>query len=307
MRAIYFVFLFNTLGVSLWEGKLAAGRQSLSEQRIALFEKEGRGTGHGATYVPGRALRDMPGAGRLHRFACSRCGGRQIVLPSDVEFAVFLLEYWDPFTLDLQEHFPLLEVEKTMWLATLLGVTHPRLRDGSPAILMTTLMVSKRSAGGPRWVAIDVVSSHEAQRSPSDANRIKSEYWRRRGIEHRIEYSTGLNSHKAMHLSSLFNVAESIVNHGISRSQRSAQRAVLNQLKVRTGSSLLVLCHQAADANGLARAACVAAMRELIALGIVECSFDVPVLLSQKRRDVRLRLPLGGANVEREARNAASR
>ncbi|WP_429353973.1 hypothetical protein [Paraburkholderia sp. 32] len=201
----------------------------------------------------------------------------------------------------------MLEVEKTMWLAELLDVRHPKLRDGSPAILMTSLLVSKRRAGDHRWLAIDVVSSPKAPTSPSDANRIKGEYWRRLGIDHRIEYSSGLNSHKAMHRGSLFNVAESIVNHGISRAQRSAQRAVLNQLKGRAGSTLLALCHEAADANGLARPACVAAMRELIALGIVECSFDVPVLLSQKRRDVRVRLPLGGANVQRKPRKAASR
>jgi len=286
---------------------MAAGKQSLSEQRIALFRKEGRGTGQGSAYVPGRALRDMPGAGRLHRFACSRCGGRQIVLPSDVELAAFLLEYWDPLTVDLQEHFPILEVEKTIRIAELLGLRHPALRDGSPAILMTSLMVSKHSAGGPRRLAVDVVSSLEVQRSPSDANQIKREYWRRLGIDHRIEYSTGLNSYKAMHLESLFNVAESIVNHGISHTQRSAQRAVLNQFKKRAGSTLLALCHEAADANGLERPVTVAAMRELIALGIVECSFDVPVLLTQKTRDVRVRPSLDGANVQHEARKAGSR
>lgn len=286
---------------------MAAAEQSLSEQRIALFRKEGRGTGQGSAYVPGRALRDMPGAGRLHRFVCSRCGVRQIVLPSDVELAAFLLEYWDPLTSDLREHFPILEVDRTIRIAELLDVRHPALRDGSPTILMTSLMLSKHSAGGHRQLAVDVVSSLEAQRSPSDANQIKREYWRRLGIDHRIEYSSGLNSYKAMHMNSLFNVAESIVNHGISRVQRSAQRAVLNQFKRRAGSTLLALCHEAADANGLARPITVAAMRELIALGIVECSFDVPVLLAQKTRNVRVRPPLAGTKVQDKARKAGSR
>ncbi|MFL9933753.1 hypothetical protein P0D88_32160 [Paraburkholderia sp. RL18-103-BIB-C] len=270
---------------------MAARIQSLSEQQIDLFQKEGRGTGDGADYVAGRDLRDMSGIGRLRRFACTRCGGRQIVLPSDAELSMFLDEHWDPCTRDLHEHFPLIDVEKTMLLAEILGVRHPKLRDGSPAILMTSLMVSKRKAGSYKWQAIDIVSSREAQHTPSDANRIKSEYWRRLGVDHRIEYSTGLDSHKSKHLWNLFNIAESIANRGLSDSQRLAQQAVLKrlsrrqvigQLKIHAGSTLLTLCHEAADTNGIARAACVAAMHELIALGIVECSLDIPVLLSQK-------------------------
>jgi hypothetical protein len=280
---------------------MATGKQSLSDQRQALFKKEGRGTGDGPDYVPGRALRDMPGIGRLHRFACSRCGGRQIVLPSDVELAVFVKEYRDPRTTDLNEHFPLLDVKKTTWLAEISGFKHPKHKDGSPAVLMTSLMVSKRQAGVFKRQAIDIVSSRAAQQTPSDENRIKGEYWRRLGVDHRIEYSTGLDGHESKHLWTLFNIAESIALHGLSHTQRHAQQAVLKQLKIRAGSTLLSLCHEAADANGIARAACVSAILELIALGIVECSLDVPILVLQKQRNVHVRIPsrVNGSGITR--------
>ncbi|GJH03943.1 hypothetical protein [Paraburkholderia terrae] len=45
---------------------------------------------------------------------------------------------------------------------------------------------------------------------------------------------------------------------------------------------------EAADANGIARAQCVAAVHELIALGIVECSLDILILVLQKRRNIRV-------------------
>ncbi|MGF6732121.1 hypothetical protein OKW50_004266 [Paraburkholderia youngii] len=269
---------------------MAAGIQSLSEQQIALFRKEGRGAGEGADYVPGQAQRDMSGIGRLRRFACARCGGRQIVLASDVELSVFLDEYWDPCTRDLHEYMPLIDVAKTVQLAGILGAGHPELSDGSPAMLMTSLMVCKRRAGSYKWEAIDVVSSPDAQREPSDENRIKGEYWKRLGVAHRVVHSRGLNSPRARHLWFLFNVAELIVNRGLSQEQRLAQRAVLERLRLRQGVTLLAVCHAAADARGIPRSACVAAMHELIALRIVECSLDVPVLLSQKRQDSRVRL-----------------
>ncbi|MCA8348510.1 PDDEXK family nuclease [Burkholderia cepacia] len=260
----------------------------LSDLKRERYCGERRGSGDGRDYVPGLTLREMGGVGRLRRFACTRCGGRQIVLSSDLILAVFVEEHWDPATCDLKEYFPLLDFETTVQIAEVIGVRHPTLRDGSPAILTTGLLVCKHREGKYQWHAIEIVSSREESSTPAAALRIKQEYWRRLGVQARVERSDGLNSHRAKHLWNLFNVAEQVMLRGLSEAEKFAQRTILGQFSSSRDATLLRLCHRVADAHGLARADCIAAMRRLIALRLIECSLDVPVLLAQSCHSARV-------------------
>lgn len=266
--------------------KSASPTQSEKQQRV--FQKERRGTGDGRDYVPGRALREMGGVGRLRRFACTRCGGRQIVLPSDASLAVFLQEHWDPATCELKEYYPHLDVAETQKIAVSLDVRHPRLTDGSPAILITSLLVCRQTGGNYQWNAIDITSSRSAPRAPSPARAIKAEYWHRAGVPYRVAHTEGLNSHRAKHLWDLFNVAEGVLSRGFTDAEKEAQQAIIRRFRSRKDATLIEVCHGAADSHGIGRAECVAAMRRLIALRMIECSLDVPVLLAQPRREARI-------------------
>lgn len=268
---------------------MRSGLRTESERQRRLFQKERRGSGDGREYVPARAPREMAGGGRLHRFACTRCGRRQIVLPSDGILAVFLDEEWDSETCELKEYFPHLEVEKTLQIAKSLGVKHPALRDGSPALLVTTLLVYKQANNQFRRTAIDISSSRSKQCDfPSASRQIKAEFWRQAGVSYRIVYSDGLNSHRAKHLWDLFNVRERVLVRGLTDDERDAQDAVLRRFRARKDATLLDVCREAAYARGIPRADCVAAMRRLIALRLIECSLDVPVLLAQPRSGARI-------------------
>lgn len=273
-------------------GKSACRTES-DKQRL-LFQKEGRGRGDGANYVPGRTLRDLRGIGRLHRFACARCGGRQIVLPSDSMLSVFLDEHWDPATCDIKEYCPQLDVEETMRIARSLAVRHPTLRDGSPAMLITDLLVCRVVGGDFQWTAIDISSSRGARSTAlSAARQIKAEQWRRSGVRYRVAYSSGLNSHRAIHLWHLYNIAERVLISGLTDIERHTQRVVMERFRSGTDTTLLEVCHGAAGAQHLQRADCIAAMRRLIAMRMIECSLDVPVLLAQPRRDARITVAAG--------------
>ncbi|MFM0304747.1 TnsA endonuclease N-terminal domain-containing protein [Paraburkholderia sediminicola] len=263
--------------------------QTLSERQKALFLKEGRGIGDGPDYVPGRTLRELRGIGRMHRFACIRCGGRQIVLPSDMALSVFLEEHWDPATSDLKDHYPLCDVEQTRRIAEKLGLRHPSLTDGSPAILITSLLVCKQQAGELKLYAVDIASWRAAGHTPTSAARqIKEEYWRRLGVPYRVAYSEGLNSDRAKHLWNLYNIAERVMSRGLTEEEKALQRAVLARCRLRRETTLLDVCHRTADKHGISRADCVAAMRRLIAMRLIDCSLDVPVLLVQPLRDTQI-------------------
>lgn len=46
---------------------MARRRYPSDEGRIALFHKEGRGTGRGGDYKPWLTVQDVPSSGRVHR------------------------------------------------------------------------------------------------------------------------------------------------------------------------------------------------------------------------------------------------
>src|SRR5690349_2765154 len=291
--------------VALWLNTgetMKSGNQTQSEKQRLLFAKECRGSGEGGGYIPGRSLRDMGGLGRIHRFACTRCGGRQIVLPSDMALSVFLEEHWDPATYELKEHYPLLDVDETLRLAGELGLKHPMFSDGSPKMLITDLVVSKQIAGTDEKHAIDIVSSRRPNQARILASRaIKQEYWRRLGIPYRVAASDGLNGERAKHLWDLFNIGEQVLTRGITGDERDAQLAILKRFKQGKDQTLLELCHTTARAREIARSDCVAALRRLIATHLIECSLDVTVLLEQPLRGARICLP------ERVADNSSRR
>jgi hypothetical protein len=221
----------------------------------------------------------------MHRFACTRCGGRQIVLPSDLALSVFLEEHWDLATRDLKDHYPSCDVEQTQKIARKLDLRHPRLTDGSPAILITSLLVCKQEGGEWKPYAVDIASSRATgQSSRSATQRIKEEYWRRRGVPYRVAHSEGLNSDRAKHLWSLYNIAEGVMNRGLTEEEKAVQLAVLRRCRLNKETTLLDVCHRTADKHHIGRADCVAAMRRLIAMHLIECSLDVPVLLAQPLR-----------------------
>lgn len=265
-------------------------RDDLSTRLRRRFEKEGRGQGDGASYVPGRNQHELSRSrGRMHRFACARCGGRQVVLPSDQALSTFLLEHWDGATCDLHEYFPLLDVGETVQLAARLGVRHPRLADGSPAILVSDLTVCRQSADGFSWSAMDTVPARSgAARHAGPRLMIIGEVWRRAGIPWRLVRSAGLNDLRSMSLWQLFGYAEEIIAWGLTDDERHARDAVCRQIRGRSCGTVREACAAAAVHARMPIADCIRAMLQLFATREVECRLDVPDLLGQPVSGLRL-------------------
>ncbi|MPV66880.1 hypothetical protein [Burkholderia sp. BE17] len=264
------------------------GASSLSEKARVRFAKEGRGTGAWGTYVPGRTFRELRGVGRMHRFSCSRCGGRQIVLPSDMALATFLDEHWDRQTRDLREYFPLMDVDETVRVARSIGVRHPTYRDGSPRILTTDLLVFKLESEDHSWAAVQSVSARSGESGMSSQNLIVREFWRRAGVPSRAVYSLGLNSFRIRNLWLLFGHGEQLVAYGLTDREQYAQEVIIRRLSRGNDSRISDACGAAARASGLTRAECARAVLQLIACRAIECPLDVPILLEQPTGSIRI-------------------
>jgi hypothetical protein len=63
---------------------MARQRYGFDEEKIERFEKEGRGRGRGADYLPWLTIRDVPSRGRSHRLQGIKTG-RVHHLHSDIE------------------------------------------------------------------------------------------------------------------------------------------------------------------------------------------------------------------------------
>ncbi|MBN3825270.1 hypothetical protein G3O00_16815 [Burkholderia sp. Ac-20384] len=260
----------------------------LSQKNRDRYIKEGRGTGEMSTYVPGRTLSELRGIGRLHRFCCSRCGGRQVVLASDLILSTFLKRHWDRRTQELREYYPVLDVDETARIARFLGVKHPTYRDRSPCILITDLMVSKIDSRGCKWVAIESVSVCRRSIEASVKRLILEEYWRRRGIPLRTEYSAGLNDFYARNLWQLFGISEQLLAYGLGERERIVQEAVSRRLRCCSYTWILDACFYVASECDFTRAECVRAALQLIASRRIACPLDVPLLLNQPASSVRI-------------------
>lgn len=259
---------------------------TISERTIARFKKERRGTGEGRFYVPGRTLREMPTVGRTYRFSCSRCGGRQIVLPSDIALAAFLEEHWAASTCDVKPFVPLLDVDRTVSIGKQLGVKHPLFKDGSPRILFTDLMVCKREWGKYVWTAVEIVSVRSGTRKATIENQIKAEFWREACISSRVAHSSGLDTHRSINLWLLFGFAEQINAFGVGDRECLVHRAILHRLLANRADWLSDIRDAVARDLGLTQAECTRGVLQLIATRTIECSLDVPRLLAQSARNI---------------------
>ncbi|KHK59478.1 hypothetical protein PI86_09140 [Burkholderia sp. A9] len=273
---------------------------TLSEQTKARFAKEGRGTGEGASYISGRTFRELRGVGRMYRFSSSRCGGRQIQLPSDQALVTFLEEHWDPDSCEFKEYFPLLDVDETAQIASSIGIKHPTYKDGSPRILFSDLLVCRHLSDRFVWTALHTVSSRSTADEPSREYRIAKAYWQRRGIDAREVRSDGLNTPRARNLWVLFGHSEQVAAYGLEEDEQLAHEALLRTLCAHRTLMIGDACQHVARKLGFDPALCVRAAHQLIATRQIACSLDIPHLLAQ--RAIQVRYPASTATDESRPR-----
>lgn len=137
-------------------------RYAMDEAKIARFEKEGRGRGSGADYLPWLTIQDVPSIGRRSR-VFTPLTGREHHLLSDIETSVFFVFHWHDTVIDLREQFPLDRAE-TRRLAAALGVSHPKDRHTGVDLVMTLdLLVDTGAAASPVCVPVSCKTAEDLE------------------------------------------------------------------------------------------------------------------------------------------------
>ncbi|NHN31615.1 TnsA endonuclease N-terminal domain-containing protein [Paenibacillus agricola] len=104
------------------------------ERRI----KEGRGQGHFNLYKPWLTIHDVPSHGIVTRTLGWKSGRLHHFFSEHFELAHFFQMEWSMSITDLREQYPLLPLEKTLFIAEKLGIKHPTDPRTHHPIVMTT-------------------------------------------------------------------------------------------------------------------------------------------------------------------------
>jgi len=135
--------------------------------------RRGRGVGSGKSYVPWLRVRDVPSRGTSSVLL-------GVVIPrsfhflSELETTYFFLVERRPDTVDVQEQWPILDIEGTLTLASQLGVRHPK-RRGYPEPFTIDLLITSRIDGQLRYRAASIKTKEDAQ-NPAVKQRLAVEY-----------------------------------------------------------------------------------------------------------------------------------
>lgn len=127
-----------------------AGKIKWSEEKIAQLQREGRGSGTGASYKPWIRVSDFSSMGKSRRMFSAKCG-RVHELLSDGERNLFLLLEFSRSVADIREQFPL-NRDETLSLAAELGIKHPVYPTTQVPTVMTTDFLVKFSRDGKEWL-----------------------------------------------------------------------------------------------------------------------------------------------------------
>ena len=162
---------------------MAAKQYFNTEVKNAKWIKEGRGSGHGANYLPWLTVRDLASRGRSQRvFGYNTLRTHHLL--SDLELAVFLILEWRTETLDIREQFPL-RLEDTQTLAKKAGIKHPQVQ-GINQIMSSDFLVNTGDPSRPKF-ALQAKYAKDLQDARTvEKLELERRYWESKSVPWKI-------------------------------------------------------------------------------------------------------------------------
>lgn len=162
---------------------MAKRKNGWTEDKIARFLKEGRGSGELSAYKPWLTNQDFASSGRTHRFMGWKTN-RMHQLFSDIERNYFYLLEWTDQVIDIREQYPL-NREKTIKIAEMKNITHSIDEESGTLIVMTTdFLITVRGQTGLQYVARSIKPWKELKKPRViEKLEIEREYWKQENVD----------------------------------------------------------------------------------------------------------------------------
>lgn len=154
-----------------------------TEEKIARFKNEGRGSGELSNYKPWITNQDFPSQGRTHRVIGWKTN-RMYQLFSDIERNYAYLLDWADNVVDVREQFPL-DREKTYKIAESKNIKHPiDSTTNTPLVLTTDFFITIREEEKIRFIARTIKPSSELNKERViEKFEIEREYWENLNVD----------------------------------------------------------------------------------------------------------------------------
>lgn len=154
-----------------------------TENKIAKYQKDGRGQGEFGSYLPWLNIQDVPSEGRSHRPKGWKTHRIHQFL-SDLELNYFYNLEWLDVVLDIREQFPILNREETLLIAEQKDIKHPVDNEtGVPIVMTTDFLITIRQSGQIKYLARSIkynTDLHDVR--TLEKLEIEREYWIRQDV-----------------------------------------------------------------------------------------------------------------------------
>lgn len=180
---------------------MAKRKRTWNKEKYHRYLSEGRGQGTASEYKPWIYIHDFSSNGIVSRVK-GKTTGRIHHLLSNQELWYFYLLDWSEKTMDIQEQFPLLELEEAIKIADSLGIRYPYDRkSGFPYVLTSDFLITT----GQETIARSVKLAKDLD-NPRVCEKLEIErrYWKNRDIEWRLVTENQISRAKARNIEWLF-------------------------------------------------------------------------------------------------------
>jgi hypothetical protein len=156
---------------------MAKRKNKWTEEKIARYMNEGRGSGEISNYKPWLTNQDFPSEGRTHRIKGWKTN-RQHQLFSDLERNYFYILEWSENVIDIREQYPL-NREITTKIADKKQINHPSDKENQTPIVMTTdFLITLRDNTGIKFIARTIKPAEKLNdKRVIEKLEIERQYW----------------------------------------------------------------------------------------------------------------------------------
>ena len=169
----------------------------ITEQKIARYIKEGRGSGRKEDYKPWINIQNISSKGRSSRIK-GFTSNRIHQLLSDLEAKCFYTLEWDDSIYDIREQYPLLDRDMAMNIARDKNIKYPiDVESKTPIVMTTDFLITKIENGRLVDEAITVKYKKDLEnKRVIEKFEIEKEYWNKKGIHWSIVTEDQINQVK---------------------------------------------------------------------------------------------------------------
>ncbi|TYS59360.1 heteromeric transposase endonuclease subunit TnsA [Sutcliffiella horikoshii] len=163
---------------------MAKRSRKTSAKTIERRIKEGRGRGCFSDYKPWLTIYDVPSHGVVTRIRGWKTRRLHHLFSENYELAHFYQMEWSQNVIDIREQYPLLPLEKTLFIAEKLGIKHPRdPKTQHPIVMTTDMLLTVKDNDDCRFIAHTIKPISKINKRVIEKFQIEKEYFKDLGID----------------------------------------------------------------------------------------------------------------------------